>query len=209
MIGARVAVLGLVLWIAACATGGTATPTTDPGEQMRVAVRALERDDFPGATQPLAAVASDCTEASRGPRALLLLAAATLDTGNPEGSPVAAARLAARYLLLAEASPDEWILARTLYRVATHLVTLAPRRHEGDDGSSESVQFFDSCEPTSPTDDALLMHALGSAAAPWLLDLESDRTALRRHVEELQAEIDRIDELLTSSGTPDASEPGR
>jgi hypothetical protein len=174
---------------------------------MREARRALEHDDFAGATQQLGAVASDCAEGSGAGPALLLLAAAELDTGNPGGSPVAAAGLAARYLLVADATDEDRILARTLYRVATHLETLVLPGRDAGDGSPESDPISGSCAHAAPAEETMLMEALGPAAAPWLLHLESERGALHRRVEELQAEIDRIDGLLTSSVTPAVPEP--
>lgn len=203
---ARLGVLGMTVFACACTPNGAPAGTPSPAERMRDATAALEHDDFAEATRQLGAVASLCTARNREAEALLLLAAVELDTANPHGSPRAAARFAERYLLVGDASDGSSIAARTLYRVAVHLVTLSgDSEAEASPGDNVALVDPDSCSPPPSGGVDRITDTMGSAAAPWLLDLEAERQTLRRRIRELEAELDRIDELLTSGATSKGS----
>lgn len=105
----------------ACAALSPTPRNVTPAERAQRAMTALQRGAFALARYDLLVLASDCRSGRHGRDALLLLAAAELDTGNPDGSPRLARHLAARYLLLPEASPERIPLARSLYRLGADL----------------------------------------------------------------------------------------
>ncbi|NIQ55244.1 MAG: hypothetical protein GWM92_12760, partial [Gemmatimonadetes bacterium] len=112
---------GIPLW-AGCAfltapSGGGISPEL----RTRHAQVALDREAFDEAREHLVALGSDCASGAHGREALLLLAAAELDTGNPRGSSRLAAHAAASYLLLPDADPERVPLARALYRLGADL----------------------------------------------------------------------------------------
>lgn len=105
----------------ACAALSPKPRNVTPAERAQRAMAALQREAFALARYDLLVLASDCRSGRHGRDALLLLAAAELDTGNPDGSPRLARHLAARYLLLPGASPERIPLARSLYRLGADL----------------------------------------------------------------------------------------
>lgn len=117
----RVVAVLLVASMGACAALAPVSNRVTPAERARRAMTALQREAFALARYDLLALASDCRSGRYGRDALLLLAAAELDTGNPDGSPRLARHLAAQYLLLPDASPERIPLARSLYRLGADL----------------------------------------------------------------------------------------
>lgn len=105
----------------ACAALSPVPEGVTPAERAQRAMTALQREAFALARYDLLVLASDCRSGRYGRDALLHLAAAELDTGNPDGSPRLARHLAARYLLLPDASPERIPLARSLYRLGADL----------------------------------------------------------------------------------------
>lgn len=117
----RVVAVLLAASMGACAALAPVSNRVTPAERARRAMTALQREAFALARYDLLALASDCRSGRYGRDALLLLAAAELDTGNPDGSPRLARQLAAQYLLLPDASPERVPLARSLYRLGADL----------------------------------------------------------------------------------------
>jgi hypothetical protein len=183
----------------------------DPVARLSEGVGTLERNHFALARNDLLAVASQCADDDHRRRAMLLLAAAELDTGNAGGSPSEAARLAGYYMRLGGPRPDEVLLARALYRVATHLETLAPIAKGSRFAGAAVVE-----DPTTACPDLVTAadqreDVVGPAEAPWLLSLEARAAAARQRAGELEAAIERIAELeaeieritgLLTSGSP-------
>lgn len=195
----------------------TAAPT--PEERAARASVALGEEEFALARRDLLVLASDCSAGEHGRRALLTLATAELDTGNPTRSPILAAYLAERYLLLPDRAPDEVPLARALYRLGTDLAGPVPP----DSPELPEVAYrFDACDESAPARSArtlpfvpmpmstrlAILHRELAARADSLalVDAElavarSNVGALEAKITELEAEIERITELL-KSGTP-------
>lgn len=204
----------LLLGSGACASTPVGSDGVDPRVRSRSALVALSSESFAEARTALLALGADCTAGSFGRDALLLLAAAELDTGNPEGSPTLATHLAGAYLRLPGADPREIPVARALYRLAADL-------HEADlpddfaDELPPVAPRFDQCDtgptnegpatlPTTPRRWTTHITALRDLLAEQGDSLAVARSTLDRQAEEiveLRAEIERITELL-KSGTP-------
>lgn len=192
---------------------------------------ALRAEAYDVARQELLALASDCRSGRHGRQALLLLAAAELDTGNAGASPRMAAYLSASYLLLPDAAPEDVPLARALYRLGVDLTPLWGSTSEA--GPMPAVASrFDVCDPrafvawgtplpaTPPpgvassttlrqelaarSDSLDLLRARIGVQSRTIAELNAEVDELNRAVGELNAEIDRIMELL-KSGRTDAS----
>jgi hypothetical protein len=209
-----VALLAVLTFAGGCLPMRTATADVqDPAAQERTAVLALVREDFETARPRLLELASHCRSGEHGRRAVLLLAAAELDTGNEGGSPQAALQLARSYLLLPETPREEAVVARALYRLAADLGgEAAPATTDSTSGGILVAPRFDDCEQVPD----LLFRPLPSTSSETLADREktlrstlavrSDSiAALRdalaesdRRVTELESELERITELLTS-----------
>lgn len=213
----RARVASLSAWLAL--VSGCLPPRTpgldlqDPAVQERMAVVALEREDFETARPRLLELAGRCSSGEHGRRAVLLLAAAELDTGNETGSPRAALQLARSYLLLPDPPREEVVVARALYRLAADLggEMAAPTADSTSTGIIVAPRF-DGCE----SDPDLRFRPLPATSSETLADrkkaLESTLTvrsdsiaALRgaltesdRRVAELESELERITQLLTS-----------
>lgn len=217
------------LLVAASVCGcSLATITGDPtgsGPRLRRATAALEAGDFGAAERDLRWVAARCESGEHGRRALLLLAAAQLDTGNPYGSAQAAADMAARYLRLPDAPPEDLPLARALYRLALDLgaepVGIG-RARTGLDDWGPLADRFEQCDGPAPRYvwRSLPDPPAGSTTAAHLAALEeelavrtdslaaleqrvtvlsgraSELTAAVERITALEAEIARIRELL-------------
>lgn len=139
----------------ACAAFSPTTQRVTPAERARRAMTALQREAFALARYDLLVLASDCRSGRHGRDALLLLAAAELDTGNPDGSPRLARHLAARYLLLPDASPERLPLARSLYRLAFDL--------GGASGPAEGLLLADRAVASELDDASVLDDGGGSS----------------------------------------------
>lgn len=197
--------------LGACAHVQPTSPARpDPvRDSAKRATSALIEEDFTTARRELIQLASRCESGDRGRRAILLLAAAELDPGNPDGSPERAARLAAGYLLLPGAEPEDMAIARSLYRAASD--RMAP----GDPRARELPVLaarFDVCDAEAPLPPIrLLPFRHPSTTAARVLDLEAalaaksdsiqalraDASGLRARLEALTTELARVTELLT------------
>ncbi len=203
------ALLWALIFSAGCASASPSIPASEPAVRARLAVMALAREDFDRARPRLLELASQCQTGEHGRRAVLLLAAAELDTENESGSPTTALQLARSYLLLPNAPRDEVVLARALYRVAAELGGL-------EEASTENAPViaprFDGCDATpelgfrpmpSTTNETVAdrIHALEAtiaAQADSLARLSAQTGASRRRTAELEQQLERITQLLTS-----------
>lgn len=202
---------------AGCAATSPRLDVSDPSIQARMAVMALLREDFEAARPRLLHLASQCESGEHGRRAVLLLAAAELDTQNEAGSPATAAQLARSYLLLPDAPIQETVLARALYRLAADQggldspgrgPTVAPRFDEC--GASPELEFRPLPETPAETgaDRMRTLEARVAAQSDSLATMTalSDSLAMvrtaaeasRQRVTELEQELHRITQLLTS-----------
>lgn len=193
----------------ACATAPAdrtpPAPPVEPATRADKAMTALQREAYRPAREELLALASDCRSGAYGRRALLLLAAAELDTGNPDASPREAARLAAVYLRLPDADPEELPLARALYRIGNDLagpsgpepptqpwLVVAPRFDTCDPAASGLV---DRPLPTTPTPRATRLATLEDRLAKKESELEIRERELGALEERLVAQADSLDVL--------------
>lgn len=215
-LSSALAVAASAVLMAGCGTTfslpGPTAEAPSPEQRASRASAALQQEEFDLARRDLLALATDCGAGSHGRQALLTLAAAELDTGNPDRSPALAAYLAERYLLLPDRVSEDVPLARALYRMGTDLAGPVPP------GSLELPAVaarFDACHGSAVTRS---MHALPATPAPVstrfamlhrelaaradsLALVDAELTLTRSKVAELEAEIERITELL-KSGTP-------
>ena len=210
--GNRSAALLLATLVSGCAFASAVPEAQDPRYRAGQAVIALEQDAFAEARHELYWLAARCEAGDLGRDALLLLAAAELDPANPYGSPEAAARAAASYLLLPDADFERLPLARSLYRVAVDL--------GGSPGRTGREAFadlpplagrFDTCESgveTAPSSALPTMAEVTTAAQMRALEedvalradsiaaLEDRIASSRSRIVELEREIERIMALL-------------
>jgi hypothetical protein len=208
------ALLAVLILAGGCVPRSRRIDARDPSVQSRMAVMALAREDYASARPTLLDLAGRCQSGEHGRRAVLLLAAAELDTGNEVGSPRAALQLARSYLLLPNAPREEVVLARSLYRLAADLGGLeetAPTADSLQTGPYVAPRF-DGCESapaltfrplpaTSSETRADRERALATslaARADSLAALRNELSASRERVTELEAELARITQLLTS-----------
>lgn len=217
--GSRLVALAGLAMACGCATGRT-PGAWDPQIQARQAQTALAREDFEGAREGLVQLASQCRAGEYGRDAMLLWAAAELDPTNPSGSPRLGARLAGAYLQLPDAPEGGRVLARTLYRLAADLGGLTELPPEDDAPTAPPLaNRFELCalETISQVPRPLPSLPLATTAAR-VAGLEADLTARadsveallgrdstqRARIAELEAELQRITELLTSGATREA-----
>jgi hypothetical protein len=203
--------------VMALSWGCTAVPGAHrltPANRAERAMTALQREAYRPARQELLALAGDCRSGEYGRKAILLLATAELDTGNPEGSPHAAARFASTYLMLPDATPEDVPLARALYRLGTDLSGPTDPGVEPEPLPPVAPRF-DTCEPVSSTEPlpplpttpavrAARVAALQAALAAHgdsLAVLQAAVRARTARIAELDAELERITELL-KTGLP-------
>lgn len=211
---------GLVALGAGCSQAPPASPV-GPAARVEQAEMALILEDFVSARTDLLQLAAGCETSDERQRALLLLAAAELDPGNPRGSTDDAARLAASYLTLPEAPLGELALARAVYRLAIDRGGAV----EWSDGESIELPAADEGDP---------LPRCIAEAAPWPVDLPvtpglttANRVATLREqvsvredslsalayrialqdsvIARLEAEITRITTLLTIAAPKDTS----
>ena len=225
----RTALLSALVAAAGCATPARRVDVNDPAMRERLAVMSLLEEDFGTARPRLLDLVARCESGEHGRRALLLLAAAELDPQNEAGSPEMAARLARAYLLLPDAPREEIVLARALYRLAADLGGLeetAAVSVSAARGPTVAPRF-DACgrpadlrfRPLPATSEQTLarrMHLLEAQLAAQAdslarLKAQSDSLAIaraavdrsRQRVAELEQEIERITQLLTSGAESD------
>jgi hypothetical protein len=179
-----------------------------------MAVMALLREDFASARPTLLELAGRCQSGEHGRRAVLLLAAAELDTGNENGSPHTALQLSRSFLLLPNAPREEVVLARSLYRLAADLGGL-----DGAAPSADSVTVgpyvaprFDGCDSTPElayrplpattvetlADRERALETTLAARSDSLATLRSALSESQRRATELESELARITQLLTT-----------
>lgn len=209
-----------VLWIASgCAAVQTVTeePQTDvapdPEVALRHAVMALDAGDYRTARRRLDALARDCAPPSQRvrDRAALLLASIELDLGNPVGRPAEAATMAAQVLTRSTPGDADAALARLLYMLALD------RGAEPVDPLSDVIQPGYGCHadpdhvwpgPT-PLPAPVLPTSVGRLAAledtlairtDSLRTLHEHLSTSRARTEALEAEIERIRQLLRGPG---------
>lgn len=189
-------------------------------EVLAGGVRALEEGEFDAASESLWRLASWCESGSYGRRALLVLAAATLDPRHRGSDPGEAARLAARYLQLPRVLPEERIVAETLYLMALARGGAVPGAQAsaagGEEGREPALRFSDCDAPGGGATVAGSepLPELPIPPAPELVRrARAERDALRARVGELetangelQAELDRIRSILRQ-GVPDTVRP--
>lgn len=220
--------LVLVVALAGCASVGRQPDGAGPEARAERAMEALEREAFATARFELLALAGDCSAGRYGRDALLLLAAAELDTANPDRSPRRATHLAGAYLLLPDAEPEELPVARALYRLGVELTV--PAVSPADVVPMPPVASrFDTCDPArvavssralpdtpssregrlaalraelvARTDSVARLRSELAATSADLAATGHELAATSDELAELQAEIERITELL-KSGTP-------
>jgi hypothetical protein len=215
------AVLVALTATGACSPRTQRVDVRDPSVQSRMAVMALLREDFASARPALLELAGRCQAGEHGRRAVLLLAAAELDTGNEAGSPHTALQLSRSYLLLPNAPREEVVLARSLYRLAADLGGLeetvptadslepgpyvAPR-FDGCDSTPE-LTFRPLPETSSETlvdreralvDRERALETSLAARSDSLATLRDSLSTSQQRVTELESELARITQLLTS-----------
>jgi hypothetical protein len=189
-------------------------------------VTALDVEAFAAAREELTWLAERCESGDAGRRALLMLAAVELDPGNPYGSPRAAARAAASYLLLPDAEREQRPLARGLYRLAVDLGASAGDVSAGGLGADgpSFAHRFSRCDsgtegvsahelPTTPPITTAMRLALAEAelgARTDSLAATEQRLAVgRERIAALEAEIERITALLREGAPRARSTTGR
>ena len=159
----------------------------------------LEGGDFHAATTELRQQAAACKNGERGREAVLLRAMVELDLRNPGGSPDTAARLAARYLQLPDATPAGISMAESLYLLALD---------RGASSVEDPWAFrgvaprFSRCGAPSP-EPGLLRELPEHPGTPGLRELNEVHRALylsKQQVDSLRSELARIRKLLGQSG---------
>jgi hypothetical protein len=186
----------------------------DPSVQSRMAVMALLREDFASARPTLLELAGRCRSGEHGRRAVLLLAAAELDTGNENGSPHTALQLSRSFLLLPDAPREEVVLARSLYRLAADLggledvapaddsLTVGPYvapRFDGCDSTPElAYRPLPATTVETLADRERALESSIAARSDSLATLRGALSSSQRRVTELESELARITQLLTT-----------
>jgi hypothetical protein len=210
-------VLGAMALTAACTwipVGAVGPGGENPSEaRFHLAMSAVQRDDYGAATRELRELAGECESGAWGRNAVLALASLELSPRNPDGSPGAAARLAARYLQIRTAPAGSVAVAETLYLLALDLGASPVTDPLASSGGAEGTEIaFENCDreteasvirelPSHPgpsTTWATLRAARAQrdalTAAADSLAVLADSLALR--TVELEAEIERIRRLL-------------
>lgn len=214
-----VAVLAVPLgW--SCAVGGGAGGRSYGSGSERTAlgdgIRALETGEYETAADRLGWLASRCESGVIGRRALLLLATASLDPRNPDASPDRGASLTAHALALPGTEPEDRVVAEALYLLALELGGRV--RAPGDGGSSGGggeeaglAPRFQDCRSLDADDSAAqpqLPTLPGSPMARLYAQIRTERDSLQARVTALEAEIERIREILNGD-LPETEGDGR
>lgn len=159
----------------------------------------LEDGDFRAATDGLRRQAAACESGERGREAVLVRAMLELDLRNTGGSPDTAARLAAHYLQLPDATPAGISAAESVYLLALDRGASTVEDPWNFPGVSPR---FSRCGSPSP-EPGLLRELPVHPGTPGLRELNEVHRELylsRRQVDSLQAELARIRKLLGQSG---------
>lgn len=201
----------LILVAGACATssgGGWSDGEASAPEILADGVRAMVARDYSQASERLWPLALWCEAGDHGRRAVLLLATAALDPRNPQSDADEAARLAARYLEIPGIGSEDRILAETLYLMALDRggsaggpasVEREPALRFGDCGAGAPRRA-----EAEPRETEEVLPTLPDAPAPDVLRrARAQRDSLRERVTELEAELERIREVLRQGISPD------
>ena len=186
-------------------------PVEAGAETFDDGIAALAAGDYETASTRLGRVAAACESGSRGRRAVFLLATAALDPRNPAASPDTAARLAAHILTLPGTDPDERLAAETLYLLALDRGAspdTAAARPERPALEPPPAPRYTDCAGAGLAGDtagASLPELPGPPAADRVERLEAARDSLARRVAELEAELERIRQLLREGILPDTT----
>jgi hypothetical protein len=201
------AVLAVLLgWSCAVGVGGGGRSSGSGPERAALGdgIQALETGEYQEATGRLGWLASRCESGVLGRRALLLLATAALDPRNPDASPDRGAWLAAHVLGLPGAEPEDRLVAEALYLLSVELGGRVPTA-EGGGGSSGGdaeeglAPRFQDCRATDAEGGAptpQLPTLPGSPMALLYTQVRAERDSLQARVTELEAELERIREIL-------------
>lgn len=226
------AVALVAVLVAGCATGsgwqwpwsGNGAAEEQPEPEAPVSaeallasgIQALEGGEYQTASTHLARIASRCESGRPGRRAVLLLAGASLDPRNPRASPDRGARLAAHVLGLPGSDPSERALSETLYLLALdrggeppgEAIPSGPEEM-GADG--DPARRFHDCDTLAgeagQSRSVDLPRFPGTPSAEVLARTRGERDFLQSRVVTLQAELDRIRELLREGILPDTVPP--
>jgi hypothetical protein len=189
--GAALTVLPALIF-STCAKLGTQAPTDVPRNDILVrAVDLVESGAFAEADSVLREVASACENGENGKRALMLLAALSLDPRNRDANPDSAALLAARYLFLPDIDPAERLVAESIYALALDFgasPTLRPARTSGP--GRFALRFSDcSSAPASLSDPLTPLPMLGrESRATSLRVLLAERDSLLARISQSEEE---------------------
>lgn len=161
----------------------------------------LAKGDFARADSAFRESAARCESGREGRRALLFLSFLALDPRNPEAHADSAAIMAARFLNLPNSMPEETLEAEALYVAA--LDRGADPDVWVDSAAPDLAVRFENCdEPLLPRS-LRPLPVLGNPTSTLLGTLEAERDslvsqnqALHLTIEELQAELERIRELI-------------
>lgn len=228
------AVMMVLAWGCAT-TGERSRPAPDAtsySDSLSIGINALQSGSYAEARGPLRWLAARCEAGVHGRRATLLLAMAALDPRNPDASADEGARLAAGFLALPGNDPGERLVAETLYLLALdrggavdsgdHGGGADSVRTEGHQepggvatpgdsagaGPSTVAARYYACDdplPASASDDAALPDLPGAPTTELFRRARAARDSLAHRVAELEAELERIRELLQGGVDPDTS----
>lgn len=118
----------VLIGTAACASVRAALPTTAPEERLDAALALAEAGEYANATATLDSLYRAHWDREVGLRALLDLAAITIDPRNPERSLWRSADYSARLIGLPGAPPHLLPVARAMYLVSVELGALEEQR---------------------------------------------------------------------------------
>jgi hypothetical protein len=162
--------------------------------------------NFEAAERAFRESAAFCTSGREGRRAILFLSLLELDPRNPAADPDSAAIMAASFLYLPDAPPDEILEAEGLYLTA--LDRGADPDLRPDPATSGLAVRFDRCGEAFPLREARALPMLEQPSAGVTQSLYEERRALQarnealqRTVDELRAELERIRGLLRRPDT--------
>jgi hypothetical protein len=172
------------------------------GSHAGVGARAagpLEDGDFQAATERLRQLAAACENGERGRESILVRAMLELDLRNPGGSPDTAARLAARYLQLPDATPDGVSAAESLYLLA--LDRGASTVEEPWAMRGVAPRFSHCRAPSSEPSQLRELPAHPGTPGLWELnEVHRELYLSKQQVDSLKAELARIRKLLGQGG---------